>query len=143
MKYNSGINLHLPSPVSISIVSHGQGQDMCPSCELSFADEESLNLHLNLVKHFQAQCGKCLKFFTTEKGMKRHYGRKHVKNRPSRCRVCYKRFRNKYSLRFHIIKVHEKKSRPQCKVCLKVYYNIFSLTRHGAVCKGLEKKIRD
>ena len=140
MNFNSEIDLNLPSPISITIVSPGQSQDMCPYCDLSFSDVESLNLHLNLKKIYEAQCEKCLKLFTTVKGMKRHYGRQHVKKRPHRCRVCSKRFRSKYSLRFHVIKVHEKKSRPQCSLCFKVFYNSFSLSRHRAVCKGLENQ---
>lgn len=140
MKFNSKHDPKLPSPVYISIVLSGKGQAMCPNCELSFNDVGSLSLHLRLERNYESQCEKCLKVFTSVIGMKKHFGRKHVKIRPSRCRICFKRFRNKYALKFHVLQVHEKQSRQVCEMCLKDFYNKFSLARHRTVCKGLENR---
>ena len=126
----------LPSPDFLDSNMTSQNQPKCPQCKLCFNDTNSLNLHLFFEKQAGFQCSKCLKTYTSEKGMKQHYGKKHEKLRPSRCRICTKRFRNKYALKFHVLQVHEKKSREKCEFCFKIYYNKYSLNRHMSVCKS-------
>ena len=125
----------LPSPVFLEADLTSKTKSKCPCCFLYFNDANSLNLHsLSIEAGFQ--CSKCFKTYTSEKGMKQHYGKKHEKLRPSRCRICTKRFRNKYALKFHVLQVHEKVSRQKCELCSKFYYNKYSLNRHISVCKS-------
>ena len=126
----------LPSPIFLDVNPTSKTKAKCPCCLLYFNDTLSLNLHCFLNVPAGFQCSKCFKAYTSEKGMKQHYGKKHEKLRPSRCKICAKRFRNKYALKFHIIQVHEKLSREKCSLCSKFYYNKFSLNRHMLVCKN-------
>jgi rubredoxin len=125
----------LPSPIFFKYSYDKYKTFRCDECGIGFKEANDLRKHNLITVEHQISCPICSFVFSTEKGMKQHFGKLHSKNRPSRCLTCKKRFRNKYALRFHVKQVHEQATRETCSNCNRTMYNQYSLNRHLKICK--------
>lgn len=123
----------IPSAISLGLCKISSRGFICRYCQLSFSSVSDLKAHEDIMDQ-PIKCNVCNECFTSEIGMKKHYGKVHAKYRPSRCGLCKKRFRNKYAARRHNLQVHQALSRTTCKNCGKMLYNKFSLSRHNQIC---------
>src|SRR5574343_873280 len=119
----------LPSVQELKCLENLLGGSQCVHCDLIFASEVELSVHLSPNKEI-FHCPQCSSKFFTIKGMKQHYGKKHSKVRPYKCQICCKKFRNIYAARIHKEQVHYQSSRLSCSHCGKSVFNTYSLSRH-------------
>lgn len=123
----------IPSAICLDLCKISSRGFICSHCQMSFTSLSDLKVHENVLEK-PIKCTNCNDYFTSEIGMKKHFGKVHAKYRPSRCGICKKRFRNKYAAKRHNLQVHQALSRTSCKNCGKVLYNKFSLSRHSQIC---------
>lgn len=124
----------LPSVNIMKICADSGSGHGCKSCSLRFLTKADLTLHQTLESR-KFSCPACLALFTSNQGMKQHFGKKHAKAKPYRCSICQKKFKNIYAVRTHKQQVHMHRNRQTCPKCNKIVFNKFSLSRHLEVCK--------
>ena len=132
-KMDTVVHEKLPKPLDPLITDSVNTGFKCESCLLVFMKDEDLKFHCSTERK-KFPCGMCSILFSTLKGMRQHYGKKHAKSRPYRCALCSKRFRNIYAARIHKQQVHFHKSRQNCELCGKRVFNKYSLIRHLRIC---------
>ena len=110
----------------------------CPTCELKFVTEDSLNLHNEYV-HGERECKLCYK--KVSRDMKRHEDQAHKDDKEYLgreikaselkycCDVCNKKFVKESILRKHA-GIHRVISSVSCKLCYKSMARINDLKRH-------------
>ena len=131
----------LPKPFDPLLAGFDALGFKCETCSLSFARNEDLYSHQATEKK-RYPCTTCFILFSSLKGMRQHFGKRHEKSRPYRCVLCSKRFRNIYASRIHKQQVHFHKSRQVCNYCGKRVFNKYSLIRHLRICSNYQKELR-
>ncbi|XP_055544025.1 transcription factor IIIA-like [Wyeomyia smithii] len=112
----------------------------CPQadCSKEYTNRTHLNRHIR-TNHAEkpAQPGKpinckhtgCVKMFSTELGMRRHYELKHILGKSWPCPDCGERFWRKLQLKQHSFK-HTGQYPHRCDICEKGFMNLKSLRNH-------------
>ncbi|CAG9331967.1 unnamed protein product [Blepharisma stoltei] len=154
--------MKLPMPKDILLSTQSITELTCNICNLSFISPCDFKLHklgtleqvsskakveetepIPLLSHrHKFECDKCLKIFSSEKGLHQHEGKIHnFSKRSFKCPICDKKFRDNSALKFHTRQVHEKSTRVSCNECKQTFYSKYVLEKHSQRCPAQEIEI--
>ncbi|OUC41770.1 zinc finger, C2H2 type [Trichinella nativa] len=126
-------NTNFPSQAAVDV--HFKSKHMerirehvCPLCQKSFYEKESLTKHMREHNGPFYTCGQCGRQFVEEALLKKHITI-HTETRHYVCNVCEKMFSRASSLSAHL-RIHSGERAYKCKVCERRFNHRFELKYH-------------
>ena len=105
---------------------------MCKECNKTFARNQNLKLHINVVhlKMKPFKCKKCNKTFSRKIYLQNHVNYVHFNVGPHQCEECNRTFSANFNLENHIKVVHPKMKPHQCSDCDRTFFSLPRLQKH-------------
>ncbi|KRY74994.1 Zinc finger protein [Trichinella pseudospiralis] len=126
-------NTNFPSQAAVDV--HFKSKHMerirehvCPLCQKSFYEKESLTKHMREHNGPFYTCGQCGRQFVEEALLKKHITI-HTETRHYVCNVCEKMFSRASSLSAHL-RIHSGERAYKCKICERRFNHRFELKYH-------------